>query len=569
MKNRNVSRRLVTSARGFTLIEITIVLVIAAIILAAVLSAAKPYFAEKSRERTISAVKTVDRALEEYLSENGRYPCPAPLNSTRGVAIDGTEDCSVGPYSGPNFWDVPGRDPGTGPLTVRIGAVPYRELDIPADATIDHLGNRLTYAVSYNSATAYNDIITGGALDPGYSGAIDVVDESGTSILNIPGSGHYIVFSHGIQGMGAFTDAGVPHGFACDPARLEFQNCDRVDGTFLAAQQSLGTEAAYSDDISNYSLLIEADLEDSLWARSPADQDNIYNLNAGNVGIGGPGMDVTHALTVETPRGSGPGNHVALLKLSKLPDPAWGVPAIDGTATGIRFQVPNDAGVQINSGHIFSGLADVSAGNELGFTALRAYDPSTSTSDEQVRILGNDRVGILTQTPETTLDVQGEVKVGNTGQACNANTRGSIRYNSASGGMLEFCSETGWKSQAPGPMLLAHNKRYYQNTVVAAGTCSLIEVQARLRGVRQDGDGNSHLQLTMRSNGSTLSGQPLRMQGEKTGSSGHGWFYGGSISMSYFIQNTSISNNISGSISNNNYQFSTSTGARYDVICYP
>jgi hypothetical protein len=61
----------------------------------------------------------------------------------------------------------------------------------------------------------------------------------------------------------------------------------------------------------------------------------------------------------------------------------------------------------------------------------------------QLALTGGD-VGVGTTTPAARLDVAGEAKVGNTGLACAAGTRGSIRYNTTSN-VLEFCDGTAWQ----------------------------------------------------------------------------------------------------------------------------
>lgn len=52
-------------------------------------------------------------------------------------------------------------------------------------------------------------------------------------------------------------------------------------------------------------------------------------------------------------------------------------------------------------------------------------------------------VGVGTNSPAAKLDVSGEVKISETGLACSATTKGSIRYNNISN-VLEFCNGTGW-----------------------------------------------------------------------------------------------------------------------------
>jgi hypothetical protein len=57
------------------------------------------------------------------------------------------------------------------------------------------------------------------------------------------------------------------------------------------------------------------------------------------------------------------------------------------------------------------------------------------------------KVGIGTSTPQASLDVTGEVKIGNTGLGCSAATEGAIRYN-PSNKIMNFCDGTAWWGMA-------------------------------------------------------------------------------------------------------------------------
>ena len=52
-------------------------------------------------------------------------------------------------------------------------------------------------------------------------------------------------------------------------------------------------------------------------------------------------------------------------------------------------------------------------------------------------------MGINETNPQATLDVVGDIKVGNSSAVCSATTKGSIRYNATSHD-LEFCDGSNW-----------------------------------------------------------------------------------------------------------------------------
>lgn len=74
-------------------------------------------------------------------------------------------------------------------------------------------------------------------------------------------------------------------------------------------------------------------------------------------------------------------------------------------------------------------------------------------------VIRNDGdVGIGTTTPQARLDVAGEVRVGNTGLGCNANTVGAVRYNA---GEMQYCDGSAvppaWRSVSPEFALAVRN----------------------------------------------------------------------------------------------------------------
>jgi hypothetical protein len=72
---------------------------------------------------------------------------------------------------------------------------------------------------------------------------------------------------------------------------------------------------------------------------------------------------------------------------------------------------------------------------------------------------------VLRSTPEATLDVNGEVRIGSTGAACTTTNEGSQRYNSTAKTM-EFCNGTSWTAfgaAAPPSSLFAFSSHTFTN----------------------------------------------------------------------------------------------------------
>jgi hypothetical protein len=113
-----------------------------------------------------------------------------------------------------------------------------RDLDIADNAMLDPWMRRLTYAVTEADTK-----------DSSADGGITIVDGNGNSVTSKPGIARYVVFSHGLDGSGAYTNAGALYA-ACPPDTKESGNCDNKDATFIATdwnQNNKDTTQDYDD----------------------------------------------------------------------------------------------------------------------------------------------------------------------------------------------------------------------------------------------------------------------------------------------------------------------------------
>lgn len=158
-------------AKGFSLVEMAIVLVIFALLaggLMMTLTAQQEVQRLSEARRQLAEIR---EALIGYAVINNRLPWPANPALASGTVNAGTEDGAQGP----------------------LGVLPWATLGLPET---DPWGQRFTYRVS-NNFTAPFTLAT--------SGTITVKDGAANIATNLPA----IVVSHGRNGLGGYRSTGV------------------------------------------------------------------------------------------------------------------------------------------------------------------------------------------------------------------------------------------------------------------------------------------------------------------------------------------------------------------------
>ena len=296
-------RKEIKHPAGFTLIEIAIVILIIGVMTIPLVQLYSTYIQQKK----IALTKTnLDQSVSEiarYSSYMGSYPAPASLtaspddagygNSITAAEINAlspglcTLDGGVCMVSGQRDTDA---DADSVADPVLIGAVPIKTIrgtvvsEITNAANLDGWNNKLTYAVTSNltDPTKYeND-----------RGVIGAVDEHYRKTAGINDDAHYVVISHGRNGIGAYTNEGgqtancgsivfdVGTGTWITTS-VENHNCNS-DGLFMQALQRYdGGSGLHYDDRVAFSKAQDL----TLWEYTVPDRMTIYNKNAGNIGI--------------------------------------------------------------------------------------------------------------------------------------------------------------------------------------------------------------------------------------------------------------------------------------------
>src|ERR1039458_6830869 len=141
--------RMHTRRLGFTLLELSVVLLIIAIITGMSVGMGVSVVATARLTATQKKMKAIEEALMQYRTANDRLPCPTDLTIKQGSANYGVEGATPGTCTGgtpaANYTSV---------LAVE-GGVPTATLGLPADFMYDGWGNRFRYAVD-SQLTAKN-----------------------------------------------------------------------------------------------------------------------------------------------------------------------------------------------------------------------------------------------------------------------------------------------------------------------------------------------------------------------------------------------------------------------------
>lgn len=222
---------------GFSLVEISIVLLIGSLLLAGASSALTTYLKQGRINTTTERLDHINAAIQQYLNVNKKLPCPAPFDAKPDTAEFGIEvnatDCRTAAYAG-TF-----RVGGAG-SEIRIGAVPVRSLNLPDQFVADGWKARYTYVVT--------EALASEGFFQQAGGKIAVVDSNNNTVVSPAGSAQYVIISHGENKSGAFDISGVALG-NCNAGALEEINCNRTSATFRKTILLAEAEGAdYFDD---------------------------------------------------------------------------------------------------------------------------------------------------------------------------------------------------------------------------------------------------------------------------------------------------------------------------------
>lgn len=219
--------------RGFTLVEIVIVISIITFVLGASMTAGQMQVKISNYKSTEEKLELAAAALELFYQKNQRYPCPA-------VRSEGPTDANYGIENAPPICggtSTLGDVIGTGMPTIKYGALPFKTLGLKDIDGLDAWDNKITYAID----TDFTQVD-----DSAVYGSIPIYDVNDNEMTASPttGDAYYVLLSHGENMSGATLRTGGSR-MSCTLNQKDTENCD-YNNKFIDIKRN------HSDDNTNY-----------------------------------------------------------------------------------------------------------------------------------------------------------------------------------------------------------------------------------------------------------------------------------------------------------------------------
>jgi prepilin-type N-terminal cleavage/methylation domain-containing protein len=273
---------------GFSLIELSIVILIVTTLIAGSLSVSKTSINNSKVAVTKKRIETVYKALASFVATNRRLPCPALLTTTKGSASYGNEASTPGTCSGFTVATS---------TNLIYGMIPIKALGLEPDMAEDGWGTKFSYVVdrrftltSTNTSSTDGFEITQALPAPDKtSNSIDIITIEGPSGTDLTTYALFVLISHGANKYGGWNASGTIQNQYSSATTDEQSNRGSASGggefddTFIAFSTDVGF-----DDIILYAnktkLLRDAGFEYAMCNTSEAETDSYSWATNGRYG---------------------------------------------------------------------------------------------------------------------------------------------------------------------------------------------------------------------------------------------------------------------------------------------
>lgn len=207
--------------RGFTLLEMSIVLVIIGVVVSGLVTVFSAALQKRQFQDTQAKMEFIQKTIYDYRVAFGRLPCPADITLAISNANFGVEANNMGTCTGGAIAANFAQAPVVGARDGIEGMVPIHTLRLPDEYAFDGWGRRFVYAVSKDATQsgAFN-IISGYDI----STRMNILNTQGTSKSDLAME---VLISMGPNGHGGWPRNGGATRISTGSTNAsEQQNCD-------------------------------------------------------------------------------------------------------------------------------------------------------------------------------------------------------------------------------------------------------------------------------------------------------------------------------------------------------
>lgn len=198
--------------KAFTIIEISVVLVIIGILFMQTLSSTKITNNIKNRI-TKDRMTAIYKTMGSFLADKKRLPCPASILLDKKHVDYGKEVRDINTFMclGSGIYNPTG-SPSS--INISFGMVPIQDLGLPSEFAEDGFGNKISFFIDKRFAMNYieqpdNNLSVPSFGTANYKGIMTIKNRTNVGAITINNDAILVLLSHGENGYGSFKTTGI------------------------------------------------------------------------------------------------------------------------------------------------------------------------------------------------------------------------------------------------------------------------------------------------------------------------------------------------------------------------